>query len=157
MKLKSAILVLGLSLVVVGVVGVNLLQGRQGPPKMVVYKSATCGCCAKWAEQMKEAGFDVETQDLQNMRTAKQRYGVPRTAESCHTAVVEGYVIEGHVPAVYIQRLLEEKPDVKGLAVPGMPIGSPGMEGPNPQPYNVLAVSHDQQTSVYAHVPANPQ
>ena len=157
MKAKSTILVLGLSLVVVGVIGVNLLHGRQGQPRMVVYKSATCGCCVKWAEQMAEAGFDVVTRDVQSMRTVKQQHGVPRTAESCHTAIVEGYVIEGHVPAVYLKHLLEEGPDLKGLAVPGMPIGSPGMEGPNPQSYNVLAISHDQQTSVYAHVPANPE
>ncbi len=157
MKTRTAIIVLSFSLLAAGAVGVSMLQGRQALPLMVVYKSPTCGCCVKWAQRMKDAGFDVETRDLDNMGGIKQNYGIPKAVTSCHTAVVEGYVVEGHVPGRYVKRLLEEKPDVLGLAVPGMPIGSPGMEGPNPQSYDVLKIKRDKTTSVYAHVQANPQ
>ena len=157
MKARTAIIVLGISLLAAGAVGMSLLQGRQLSPQMVVYKSPTCGCCVKWIQHMEDAGFKVETQDRQDMGSIKQQYGVPRTTWSCHTAVVGDYIIEGHVPATYVKRLLEEKPAVKGLAVPGMPIGSPGMEGANPQSYDVVTFTRDHTTSVYAHVPANPQ
>lgn len=98
-------------------------------------------------------GFKVETKDLADRQLSeiKARYGVTESLSSCHTAVVEGYVIEGHVPADLIVRLLKERPAVVGLAVPGMPIGSPGMEGANPQPYDVLAFERDGRVRVYAH------
>lgn len=95
--------------------------------------------------------FDVETREVTDAQLLeiKSRYGVPRSLEGCHTAVVEGYVIEGHVPADVILRLLEEKPEVVGLSVPGMPIGSPGMEGPNPQHYDVLTFDREGRAEVY--------
>ncbi len=98
------------------------------PGEVIVYKSPTCGCCAKWVNHMRQAGFEVTVNDTSDLDAVKQQYGVPYGMGSCHTAVVDGYVIEGHVPATDVKRFLLEKPDAAGLAVPGMPIGSPGME-----------------------------
>jgi hypothetical protein len=97
-------------------------------PEVVVYKSATCGCCRNWVEHMRAHGFAMTTHDVDNINQVKAEHRVPSEAASCHTAVVDGYVVEGHVPADAVQRLLRERPDVLGIAVPGMPIGSPGME-----------------------------
>ncbi len=119
---------------------------------VVVYKSPTCGCCVKWADMLAEAGFVVKTKDVLDLRAIKAEFGIDRTLASCHTAIVEDrYVVEGHVPIEQVQRLLVEQPAIKGLAVPGMPVGSPGMEGPNPVPYDVLAIG-EQQVTVYARV-----
>ena len=120
-------------------------------PEMVVYKSATCGCCKVWVEHMRKNGFLAKVNDVDNMNPVKERVGVPHGMGSCHTAEVGGYFIEGHVPAEQVQRLLKEKPKAKGLTVPGMPIGSPGMEqGDVKQPYEVHLVHEDGTTSVYA-------
>ena len=120
-------------------------------PVISVYKSPTCGCCKNWVEHVKEAGFTVEVHDVDNLSDIKADAGVPTTTRSCHTAIVGGYAIEGHVPAATIQRLLREKPVVAGIAVAGMPVGSPGMEVPG-QPadkYDVVAFKADGSTSVY--------
>ncbi len=119
---------------------------------MVVYRSPTCGCCVKWAEHMEVAGFEVESRDMRDMGSVKEELGVPAASHSCHTAVVDGYVIEGHVPALYVQKLLKEKPDILGIGVPGMPMGSPGMEGPNAKPYEVVTFNREKVTGVYAQV-----
>ncbi len=116
---------------------------------VVVYKGPTCACCEKWAEHMERAGFEVEVQVMDNLRPVKAQYGIGYRLESCHTAVVDGYAIEGHVPANVVKRLLKERPDVTGLAVPGMPLGSPGMEGPVKESYNVLAFTSDGRVAVY--------
>jgi hypothetical protein len=119
---------------------------------MVVYKSATCGCCKLWVQHLSEAGFSVEANDVDNMQPVKERVGVPYGMGSCHTAEVGGYFVEGHVPAEDVKRLLRERPNAKGLTVPGMPSGSPGMEVPSGsvQPYEVLLVAKDGSTSVFA-------
>jgi hypothetical protein len=117
---------------------------------VVVYKSPTCGCCGKWIEHMEEAGFRVDVQDRGDLSPIKAEHGVPRRLQSCHTAKVGGYLVEGHVPADLVQRMLDEKPDIRGLAVPGMPMGSPGMEGPYKDAYDVLAIGKDGRTKVYA-------
>ena len=117
---------------------------------VVVYKSPTCGCCGKWVQHMEQAGFNVEVQDRQDLIPIKKELGVPGRLQSCHTAKVGGYLVEGHVPADLIQRMLKERPDIRGLAVPGMPMGSPGMEGPHKDAYDVLAVQHDGRTEIYA-------
>lgn len=120
-------------------------------PMVTVYKSASCGCCGKWVEHLKDNGFSVTVHDLQNLEPIKERYGVPPRLASCHTATVNGYVIEGHVPAADIRRLLAEKPKVKGLAVPGMPVGSPGMEQGNAkEPYDVVSFDERGMTHPYA-------
>lgn len=121
-------------------------------PVVDVYKTPTCGCCSKWVDHLREEGFEVRTTDLHDLTDFKASHGVPRQLESCHTALVAGYVVEGHVPGVDVQRLLEERPAISGLAVPGMPIGSPGMEMPraNAQPYDVIAFRNDGSTHVFA-------
>lgn len=119
--------------------------------EVTVYKSMNCGCCADWVNHLRSNGFDVKTKDVGDVSLYKKRYGVPDELQSCHTAIVDGYVIEGHVPAKDIKRLLAEKPKITGLAVAGMPIGSPGMEGPVQQPYDVKAFDKAGNQSVYAH------
>ena len=117
-----------------------------------VYKDATCGCCSLWVEHLRKAGFTASVTDAEDMTAIKTKYAVPRQARSCHTAVVDGYVIEGHVPAADVQRLLKERPKIVGIGVPGMPIGSPGMEvaSVKPQAYDVLAFDKAGQTTVFA-------
>jgi len=115
-----------------------------------VYKSPYCGCCGKWVEHLRQAGFDVRTHDVNDVPAARQRLGMPEHLGSCHTAKVAGYVVEGHVPAADIQRLIKEKPKALGLAVPSMPPGSPGMESPKPVPYNTLLVQAGGATTVFA-------
>jgi len=119
-------------------------------PLVVVYKDPSCGCCKQWVEHMRQNGFRVEAHDTSGVDGIKDGTGVPAGARSCHTGLVGGYAIEGHVPAEAVRRLLREHPaDVAGLAVPGMVTGSPGMEGPNPQHYDVVAFTKDGRTSVY--------
>ena len=115
-----------------------------------VYKSPYCGCCEKWVEHLQQAGFAVRTHDVNDVPAARQRLGMPERLGSCHTAKVAGYVVEGHVPAADIQRLLKEKPKAIGLAVPSIPPGSPGMESPKPVPYNTLLVQAGGATTVFA-------
>jgi hypothetical protein len=117
---------------------------------ITVYKSPTCGCCAKWVDHLQANGFEVETIDLQDMSAVKAEAGISRQLASCHTAKAGGYVIEGHVPADDIKRLLKEKPDVVGLTVPGMPMGSPGMEGHRKDNYDVLTFTRTGETSVFS-------
>ncbi len=127
------------------------VQAAATGPLVTVYKSPTCGCCANWVEHMKAEGFQVEVHDVPDVRPTKRTHGVPGHLESCHTALAGGYAIEGHVPADVIRRLLAEKPQVAGIAVPGMPVGSPGMEmGARKDPYDVIAFTKDGQTSVYS-------
>lgn len=114
-----------------------------------VFRTATCGCCLGWAEHMEQGGFSVEVIEVDDLDAVKARLGVPAGLQSCHTAEVGGYVVEGHVPAGDVQRLLSERPEVRGLAVPGMPEGSPGMEGPNPEPYAVLAFDAHGRVEVF--------
>lgn len=122
---------------------------------MVVYKSPTCGCCGDWVEHVQANGFTVKVEEVQDLAAIKARYQVPMEMQSCHTAVVDGYVVEGHVPAADIERLLAERPDVVGIAVPGMPIGSPGMEidGAAPQPFEVVAFDDSGRTTTFASYP----
>lgn len=121
-------------------------------PTVVVNKTPTCGCCAIWVKHLQAAGFTVQVHDLDNLGPIKERVGVPFGMGSCHTAEVDGYFVEGHVPAEDIKRLLREKPAAKGLTVPGMPAGSPGMEVASGRVdrYEVLLVGKDGKTSVFA-------
>jgi len=117
-----------------------------------VYKNPSCGCCGKWVEYIEKAGFDAEVLAVQDVMPIKKESGVPSNMTSCHTAKVDGYFIEGHVPVEDIQRLLEEQPDIAGLTVPGMPLGSPGMEVPGRKPmaYKVYAVDKAGKISVFS-------
>jgi len=118
---------------------------------IVVYKTATCSCCGKWVDHLRDAGLTVDVVNVEHTQAIQRRVGVPRNLGSCHTAVVGDYWVEGHVPADLVQRLMTEKPaEIRGIAVPGMPMGSPGMEGPNPAEYDIVALDSDGNTSVYA-------
>jgi len=117
---------------------------------VTVYKSATCGCCNKWIQHLETHGFSVTAHNVQNLDQIKRQYGVSPRLSACHTARVGDYVIEGHVPAQDIKRLLAEKPGVAGLTVPGMPAGSPGMEGPRKDNYNVYTFDSGGSTKVFA-------
>jgi len=118
--------------------------------EVVVYKSPTCGCCKQWIKHLEASGFSVQAKDVPNVGPYKVKHGVPPQLSSCHTATVGGYVIEGHVPAADIRRLLKERPKVVGLTVPGMPEGSPGMEGPHSQHYDVLTFDADGRIAVFS-------
>lgn len=120
------------------------------PPAVTVYKSPTCGCCTKWVDHLKAHGYTVTAKDVDNVDPLKAELGVPSQLASCHTALVGGYVIEGHVPAQDIDRLLREKPKVVGIAVPGMPLGSPGMEAARKDAYEVLTFDANGATKVFA-------
>jgi hypothetical protein len=123
-------------------------------PAITVYKSPSCGCCAKWVDHLRGAGFAVKTNDTEDVDAIKRQVGVPDALASCHTGLVSGYVVEGHVPAGVIQRLLRERPSVAGIAVPGMPTGSPGMESPvgRKDAYDVVAFDRKGKTRVFASV-----
>jgi hypothetical protein len=122
----------------------------QAETKMVVYKTSTCGCCGNWVEHLKANGFEVDVREVNDIIAEGRRLGVPDNLRSCHTGSIGGYSIEGHVPAADIKRLLTEKPQAKGLSVPGMPIGSPGMEnGSYVEPYAVLLFQADGTNEVY--------
>ncbi len=147
-KLFAGILLLG---------GVALVMSFRpaGPDEgadMHVYKTATCGCCSKWVDHMRAAGFTVSVENVTDITAVKRQTGVPLDLASCHTAVIGDYVVEGHVPAHVVRAFLAEEPEVLGIAVPGMPIGSPGMEGPNPRPYDVLAFDRDGNRGVFERI-----
>jgi hypothetical protein len=117
---------------------------------VTVYKSPTCGCCTKWEEHLRQNGFRVVSVPREDMPAIKLEHGVPKGLQSCHTALVDGYAVEGHVPADVIRKLLTERPRVKGVAVPGMPMGSPGMEGPHKDQYEVYTFDVSGPRDVYA-------
>jgi len=121
-----------------------------GPNDLTVYKSPTCGCCKAWVEHMTKAGFKVTSHDIADMTEVKRNLGVPNDLESCHTAILGKYVIEGHVPADLVKKMQKEQPKIVGLAVPGMPAGSPGMEVGRKDAYDVIAFEKSGKQSVYA-------
>lgn len=141
-----------LVLAVLALAGCTRSQGEAALPTVTVYKSPTCGCCTLWADHMAAAGFTVEAVDVADLDAVKRQLGVPRSLGSCHTAVVGEYVVEGHVPAADVKRLLAQKPEAAGLAVPGMPIGSPGMETPGraPERYDVALFTRDGRATVFS-------
>lgn len=118
-------------------------------PVINVYKTATCGCCSAWIDHLKSNGFEVVAHNVDDPGTVRAKFGIAEQYGSCHTGVVNGYAIEGHVPAASIRKLLKEKPRASGLAVPGMPMGSPGMEGHRKDAYDVLLVSKDGKATPY--------
>ena len=121
-------------------------------PVVAVYKTPWCGCCKLWVEHLRKAGFTVEVHEVEDLEAEKDRMGVPADKRSCHTAQVAGYYVEGHVPAADIKRLLKDKPKAEGLVLPGMPMGSPGMEMPDgrTQPFAVELVDAKGQATVFA-------
>ena len=119
-------------------------------PTVEMYKNPYCGCCGQWAEHLRKNGFQVVAHDVEDITAKRASLGMPARLGSCHTAKVGGYLLEGHVPAADVRRLLKEKPRALGLAVPGMPAGSPGMDIPNSPPYETLLVAKDGGTTVFA-------
>lgn len=124
----------------------------QALPTVLVYKTPTCGCCNGWIEHIQAAGFTVDARNVSDLMSVKRDAGVPVQMSSCHTAIIDGYVVEGHVPAEQVRRLLAERPEIAGIAAPGMPIGSPGMEGRNAKPYQILSFTHEGEAAVYADI-----
>jgi hypothetical protein len=117
---------------------------------MRIRKNPGCGCCDKWAEHLEKLGFDVTVEEDERLDAYRDRAGVPRQLRSCHTGEVGGYLVEGHVPGDLVRRMLDEKAEIAGLAVPGMPMGSPGMEGAVKHDYDVIAFRKNGSTFVYA-------
>ncbi len=148
----------GAALMLLGGTGAAMVAGQlvaqtAQPPvrNMVVYKDPNCGCCSQWIDHVRKAGFTVDVKDTSDMDSMKSAIGLPAALASCHTAKVGPYIVEGHVPADLIVKLLREKPAGRGLAVPGMPVGSPGMEmGNRKDPYDVLLFDAKGKTTVYA-------
>lgn len=130
------------------------IQSEKDLPPVLVYKTPTCGCCNGWIDHLRKAGFEVDARNVSDraLVTMKREVGVTAEMSSCHTALVGGYVVEGHVPAVQIKRLLTEEPEVAGITVPGMPIGSPGMEGPGARPYAAYSFDHSGELRVFAEI-----
>jgi len=140
--------------VVFGLFMVFILASTASAADVKMYKSPYCGCCTSWSDHLERGGLAVTTEKRDDMDAVKDRYGIPLQLRSCHTAVVEGYTIEGHVPLADIKRMLKERPDIKGLTVPGMPVGSPGMEqGNRRDSFNVLAIRKDGSTYIYNSYP----
>jgi hypothetical protein len=133
------------------VAGANLrAAGDTKKPIITVYKDPSCGCCKKWIEHLEKHGYRVDAKDSPDMASIKRSLGVPEELVACHTAMVNGYLIEGHVPAEDIDRLLKQKPKIAGVAVPGMPMGSPGMDGPAVERYKVIAFDKKGEKKVFA-------
>ena len=135
-------------------IGAGFLRGRRAAataPLVMVYKAESCDCCDAWVQHLRNSGLHVIAHHSDDLPAMRRRAGVPRELESCHTAFVDSYVIEGHVPAVDVKRLLADRPDAIGLSVPGMPFGSPGL-GPETErePYEVLLIAHDGSSTVFA-------
>lgn len=142
----------GRALVVAGALALSVM-GSAHAAAMTVYKTATCGCCAAWVSHVRAAGLQVTVHEVSQseLLERKRALGLDPGLAACHTAIIDGYIVEGHVPARDIRRLLDERPDIAGIAVPGMPLGSPGMEyGDRRDPYNVIAFGEDGAMRVFA-------
>jgi hypothetical protein len=140
---------------VMGALAVPGVRARAAAPVITVWKDAACGCCVLWIDHLKSQGFEVVAHDVDSLPKAREKAGMPSRYRACHIAQVDGYAVEGHVPATDIRRLLSEKPDAIGLAVPRMPIGSPGMEsGSRREAYDVLLVLRDGSSKTFNHYPA---
>ena len=149
---KLVALVAALSTLALTTAAVRDVRNEAGAkkPTITVYKDPGCGCCKNWIEYLTKHGYQVDARDTPDMPGIKRTLGVPRALTACHTAVVNGYLIEGHVSAEDIDRLLAQKPRIAGLAVPGMPAASPGMDGPRSQHYQVLAFDKNGKTTVFS-------
>ncbi|MGI8402895.1 MAG: DUF411 domain-containing protein [Gemmatimonadaceae bacterium] len=155
MKKRSAqILALAATLVVISMTTAAVRSGTSVPPAkkptITVYKDPSCGCCKNWIAYLAKHGYTVDAKDTPNMTEIKHSLGVPPKLTACHTGVVDGYLIEGHVSAEDIDRLLAQKPRIAGIAVPGMPMSSPGMDGPRSHGYQVMSFDKQGKTKVFA-------
>ena len=143
MMMKPKIVLGGLlllSLIFLGCLSSETGDDSTEKVKAIIYKSPSCGCCGEYGSFLRSKGFDVEVVNLPDVSDIKQQYGIPAGMQSCHTTIIEGYFVEGHVPMEAIEQLLAERPEIDGIALPGMPSGSPGMSGPQTQPFTVYSV-----------------
>ena len=138
---KVIVLLIVLSLLIVGCGANQKISGEVVKDTVTVFKSPTCGCCEGYAKELERQGFDVNIVPTQDMSSIKERYGIPRQMESCHTSIINGYVIEGHVPMEAVQKLLSERPDIEGIALPNMPSGTPGMPGAKRGQWRITTLS----------------
>ncbi len=151
----SALFALPLALVLTGIMPPPAARASSDMPMMKVFKSPSCGCCKKWVEQVRKAGFRVEVVNTGAMETVKKMASVPERLQACHTASIGGYVVEGHVPPESIKTMLKTRPRARGIAVPGMPTGSPGMEyGTEREAFNVVLFGGDGPDRILKHYPA---
>lgn len=135
------------------ILGSAARPGRTAQRQMTVYKDANCGCCEAWTKAMQAAGFPVDIRPVDDMAAVKVKFGIPQSVEGCHTAYTDGYIIEGHVPVEAVERLLKERPAIKGLAVPGMPNGSLGMgDDPTVASYDVMSVDRQGNAAVFMRI-----
>jgi len=150
---KTTLIYSAAAMLIAGAIGVSAQQSAAtAKPTAVVYKTASCGCCKMWVEHLKANGFTVEAKDVSadEVRAVSKAAGLKDDDTSCHTAKIGGYIVEGHVPASDIQRMLKEKPAIAGIAAPGMPQGSPGMEQGSKEPFDVVAFTKDGKTKLYS-------
>ena len=148
MKVLNIFLAIGLLVFNASIKAETIEAGK--PVDIVVYRSPTCNCCGKWLEHLKKNNFNVKDIVTDDVQAIKDKYGVSKEMASCHTAIVEGYVIEGHVPANDIMKLLKTKPKIVGIAVPGMPSGTPGMEmGNRKDAYNVMSFDKENHYEIF--------
>jgi len=138
----ALIIVVAFAWMVVGQVGEKAVD-MENQLAATMYKTPTCGCCQVYGQYLKREDVNVTVVDVEDMSPIKEQHGIPRNLESCHTTMIGGYVVEGHIPMEVIERLLEEKPDIKGIALPGMPSGSPGMPGPKTEEWTIYALNND--------------
>lgn len=143
MKVRQFLAALGLAVLTTS-------AAAQTPPTLEVFKSPYCGCCGQWVEHMKKAGFKVKINEVTDISASRRQLGMPEKYGSCHTDRIGNYLVEGHVPAADVKKLLREKPKAVGIAVPGMPLGSPGMESVKPMPYQTLLVQSNGDNTVFA-------
>lgn len=141
------------ALAVIGSAQTSKPVAKSSLPPVAVYRVQSCGCCLKWVDHLRAAGFDVTVHVVPSLDQAPNRSRIPENLRSCHMGVVGTYAIEGHIPASVVKDLLRKQPRVDGIAVPGMPAGSPGMESPYPMPYDVIAFDKKGATSVFAKIP----
>lgn len=138
-----------LSIVVVAIKPISSVFANEALPEITVYKTPTCGCCGKWVSHLESNGFKVHAVNQNDLSSIKHQLGIAPNLQSCHTAKIGNYFVEGHVPASDIKKMIATKPDIQGITVPGMPMGSPGMEGSRVDNYEVLAIHKDTSVSVF--------
>lgn len=148
--LSFLILLIGLAVYSYQNLPTTLPTTKEEKSDVVVYQSKTCGCCKKWVKHLAENGFKVKSVLVDDMSEIKNHLGIPHKLSSCHTATIDGYLVEGHVPATAIKKMLKERSNVKGISVPGMPIGSPGMEANYVESYDVVSFMDDGTQNIFA-------
>jgi|SRR3989338_346188 len=149
-------LTLGLLIGIIGLIlliaGCSSNSKKEGAPTVILYKSEMCGCCGLYGQYLEQNEYNVEIKDMPDISPIKDQYSIPSTLRSCHTLIVDGYYVEGHIPKEAINKLLSEKPSIAGIAMPGMPSGSPGMPGAKKEPFVIYAVAKDGNISEFMRI-----